>query len=740
MKVFALALSALLSLFCFIQSAAALSSTQSTFYVRADGGTRYDAQINPAGQCDGKGDAAYPGIGVNQHCGFNDYRYLWDYGPGTYGHYKEWAMAGGDTVIIDNTKSFRVGFEQATTSEPFCNGGSGPYSCTNPTIPSGTPKQHTRILGRNFAACSTPEGQPDPTKMSTLVGGHAVSSALNLGATQYVDIECLEVTQHAQCALHGLPDYGAHCSTGYPLDDYDSNGVDTDSGTHDVLLQDMYIHGHTNSGIQGNIGGLFTANRVTIAFNGMAGWNLDDGSHDSNGVLKLSYVSIIASGCREKYPATGAFPALICYDQESAGYGDGLGTQAGYGIDVSIDHSTFAYNTQDGVDLGHVDSGEHTLSITNSLSYGNMGGQFKWGGNFTTAVFENNLAVGNCHRMSSPLPGAPNTFNLYLSDWCRAGDAVPFNFRNGGTLLMANNSFANYSPTTFDYQCWDGDCPSSVFTFENNLVRGYDDPANRDRGGQAGGPGLFYTVGTVGTVLRSNNSFFGIRGDCPAIGSEDCRDPLFVSEPTVFVDETTLDAFSFKLSPGSPAIGSGVQVSGLSTDYSGGLRPATPSRGAFEYAAATAPAQPASTPAPSGYVDGVTTSGRTAVVFGWAIQSAAPGPAKSVEVFVDGVSVGVVAPTLARQDVVNVVAPGNAAYLYSGWSFSLDTSMLPAGSHGVSAIARDNAGQTAALGNSPTFTVAAPTSPVSPSISVSGAAIMVTLSDGTVYKGVLAKQ
>ena len=740
MRLFASPVNFLLLLCCFTQFTTSPTSAQTTFYVRADGGSRYDAALYKAGQCDGKSDAPYPGTGVNQRCAFGEYRFLWDFGPGTYGLYKNWVIAGGDTVIVDNSRPFRVGFEQATTTEPYCNGGSGPYSCTNPTVPAGTPTQHTRILGRNFAACSTADGQPDPTKMSTIVGGHAVGNALNLAGAQYLDVQCLEITQHAQCALHGLPDYGNHCSTGYPLDDYDSNGVGTDSTTHDVLLQDMYIHGHTNSGIQGNIGGLFTANRVKIAFNGMAGWNLDDGSHDSSGIMKLSYLSIIASGCREKYPATEAFPALICYDQESAGYGDGLGTQAGYGIDVSIDHSTFAYNTQDGVDLGHVDSGNHTLSITNSLAYGNMGGQFKWGGNFTTAVFENNLTVGNCHRMSSPLPGAPSTFNLSLSDWCRAGDAVPFNFRDGGTLLMANNSFASYSPTTFDYQCWDGDCPSAVFTFENNLVRGYDDPANRDRGGQAGGPGLFYTVGSIGTMSRSNNSFYGIRGDCPAIGSEDCRDPLFASEPAAFVDETTLDNLNFKLSSSSPAIGSGVPVPGLSKDYSGGLRPATPSRGAYEYAAATTPTQTARTPAPYGNIDGVTLSGQSAVVTGWAVQFAESGPAKSIEVFVDGVSSGVVVPTIARQDVVDVMEAGNTAYLYCGWSLSISTSSLSPGSHGITAIAKDDAGQTATLWNYPTFTVSAPVAPVVPIISIPNAVITVTLPDGTVYKGILAKQ
>jgi hypothetical protein len=54
-----------------------------TWYVRADGGSRYSAGVT-TGQCDGKADVAYSGSGTNQHCAFNDFRYLWM--GGTYGN------------------------------------------------------------------------------------------------------------------------------------------------------------------------------------------------------------------------------------------------------------------------------------------------------------------------------------------------------------------------------------------------------------------------------------------------------------------------------------------------------------------------------------------------------------------------------------------------------------------------------------------------------------------------------
>jgi hypothetical protein len=49
-------------------------------------------------------------------------------------------------------------------------------------------------------------------------------------------------------------------------------------------------------------------------------------------------------------------------------------------------------------------------------------------------VFENNLIVGDCYRMSDQLPGAVQNFNVttglpgsYLSNYCRAaGDTFSF--------------------------------------------------------------------------------------------------------------------------------------------------------------------------------------------------------------------------------------------------------------------------------------------------------------------------
>ena len=175
-----------------------------TWYVRADGGTPY-THNNPSGQCDGKADRAYPGSGVNQHCAFGDYRYLYD-DQHTYPapSVSTWVIAGGDTVIIDNTKPWRVGHDQgASSGDAWCSG-TGNSVCYNPTIPSGTALQPTRILGRNAGNCSV-NGRADASKMTQLFGGYGVYQTLNLGGTQYVDVECLEITSHTNCVVHGSP-------------------------------------------------------------------------------------------------------------------------------------------------------------------------------------------------------------------------------------------------------------------------------------------------------------------------------------------------------------------------------------------------------------------------------------------------------------------------------------------------------------------------------------------------------
>jgi hypothetical protein len=364
--------------------------------------------------------------------------------------------------------------------------------------------------------------------------------------------------------------------------------------TRDLLMQDMWIHGHTGRGVKGPIGGTVTCLRCDISTNGAAGWDFDDGNATPmgpNALWNFLYSTIEWSGCNQEYPAVDPIPVASCYSQSTGGYGDGVGTPAGTGLSVNIDHSQFMYNTQDALDLGHVDTGgPYTLSITNSIAYSNNGGTFKIGSNYGTAALLNNVAIADCMRMHYPITGTPNTYNAHLSDFCRANDALPMDFRQGNTALIANNTIISYAPTTFDISCWDPSCSNSTLNIYNNIIIGYDNPALYNAGGQVGGPGLFYYQEPIGNVNRSNNIYYGIRPtafSCPTgYSAEVCVSPGLVNQPTgngtTFVP-TELDNYNVHLTSGSPAVGVGMTYPNLpALDYFGATRPNPPSIGASE--------------------------------------------------------------------------------------------------------------------------------------------------------------
>ncbi len=583
-----------------------------TWYIRVDGGTRYSAN-QTSGQCDGKGDAAYPGTGTNQHCAFNDFRFLWD--DQSY-QSDSWVIAGGDTVIIrgcaanpnqanPSSPDCRIGFDSATgpgAGYTWCFGGNGPYSCSNPPIPSGTPTQHTRILGQNYASCST-GNVTNNSALTQIFGGFGVSADLNLSGAKNVDIQCLEITQHnSQCILHGSPAYPRYCTTGgSTMDDYNGDGIQTSNTTSNVSLQDVYIHGNTTSGIAGPIGGLITMTRVFVGFNGFAGWNFDDGSDtpDAAGsVINANYVTMEGNGCNEEYPIvhTG-FPAKSCYDLDSGGFGDSWSGQDTTLSSFTCNHCSTFYNTKDGF------IGPHTattnLLVENSTSYGNMGQQWKWGATANSSTtFINNTTVGNCDRMNELIPGAAQNFNQatglpgsYLTLFCRAsGDVFSFYSSANSSVLFANNTVVAYSATVFDMNCGSssaagnaaGTCGTTPYTFTNNIILGLMD-ADPNYGSNGELPGLYYYCDPSDVVTASHNIEYNIRNGDSCTGSILCLDPLLTNEPPLsFNSESALDNLNFSLSSASPAIGSGIYLPSVTLDYTGAQRSNPPSIGAYE--------------------------------------------------------------------------------------------------------------------------------------------------------------
>ncbi len=140
----------------------------------------------------------------------------------------------------------------------------------------------------------------------------------------------------------------------------------TDQNTHDILLQDMWIHGFTSRGIIGPIGGTVTATRVDIAYNGAAGWDFDDGNStpNVNGVINLSDVTIEWNGCNQ---AVSRYRRGLLLQPEHRRIRRRHWHAGPEPVSPrNVDHSIFRYNTQDGYDMLHNDAGNCTMSITDS--------------------------------------------------------------------------------------------------------------------------------------------------------------------------------------------------------------------------------------------------------------------------------------------------------------------------------------------------------------------------------------
>jgi hypothetical protein len=600
-----------------------------TWYIRPDGGTRYSGNVSN-GQCDGQADGPYPGTGTNQHCAFNDVRYMWM--DGTYGN-SAWVMAGGDTLVIRGCAAgpyqqnadaphCRIGWDKATGNDSqnfWCAGVNASWGCSMPQPPSGTASQHTRILGGcayGTYTCNPVVGYPyTSNNLTQLYGGFAAGAVMYLYGSQYVDLEGLEITTHnGQCTLVGAVAYPAYCPNSPPYGDEAQWGILTNNTTSNITLQDVYIHGFTNIGMGGPIGGPFTLTRVIIGFNAFAGWNFDDG-HDTpdaaGSSITANYLTIIGNGCLEEYPIVHTqFPAKSCWDSNSGGFGDGLSGQ-----DTELDsfvchHCGLFYNTKDAF------IGPHTqitnLDVENSTDAGNMGSEWKFAQYLNgTATFKNNLIIENCNRMSEALPGAAQNFNQntglagsYLTNFCRAG-AESFNYltRLGSSVNFTGNTMVGVDAIMIAAGCgyytpgnafnFEYDCLPNPNVFTNNNFLGYTDPSPIFSGSA---PALFYVDPAYPyiTITSSYNNEYNIKpgtGDHCGTNHILCVDPLLVKEPALPWPgtETDFDVFnafvtgnSFYPAIGSPLIGAGTTISGLTTDYYATNRPTPPTIGAVE--------------------------------------------------------------------------------------------------------------------------------------------------------------
>ncbi len=562
---------------------AELQLSATTWYVRPDGGTRYSTNVRN-GQCDGLADAPYPGHGKNQHCAFKDYRYLYQDGSHTDGTSFPgwgWVIHGGDTVILRGSiatgVSYRVGAAPPSQSS-YCDAndvcwglGGDIYRSYNPPIPSGTPAQHTRILGENYAACSA------RTARTQLHGGNGLDYVLNLTNTSYVDIGCLDITDFSACSK-----VLQNCAGS----DYATNGIRLYTNSTHITLKDVRVHGLAYSGIGGPTGTGFVADGLEIIGNSGAGWNADPGDHTTGvGTLDVTHFDISWNGCVEEYPIVDKLPYIDCRDDSTGGYGDGFGTTTAPspapGWQVHFDQGIVSYNTQDGLDALHISGPGSSITVTRTLAFGNEGQQLKAGG--AAATIQNSLIVGNCAAIKQDIPGRPSITNDSLGDVCRAADtAVAIGVTPGLPALFQNNTMITNGSVGLEVDYTTGDHgETNVLRYDNNVFVGYVNPGSGER------PAAVYTDPKIlmnPGASWTHNAYFGQKGPCPQRGETRavCRDPGLVDE--------TYHAYGYgDMSPkqGAPVVGAGVAIGTVTVDYSGATRPNPPSIGALEPTGAT---------------------------------------------------------------------------------------------------------------------------------------------------------
>jgi Chitobiase/beta-hexosaminidase C-terminal domain len=431
-----------------------------TFYIRtADGGTRWDAVTNTSGQCDGLGDAAYPGTGTDQHCGWSDIRNGWSDGnrcvddlPSSMCWF--WTGAGGDTFIVRGghtaSTSLRIG-QNGPNSGDYYGLAGNPYGAGMPTPNAGISTKFTQILGENYASCHA----QGPSALRTFINsGYGTFSGINLGSTSYVQISCFDLSQHGNCTQGTGP--VVQCNTNFPLDDYSTTGIASGNTASNILLSDIYEHGMASVGMIGPTGDGFTMSYMSIVGNAGAGWNSDNGQGNQNALgightLVQNFV-IAWNGCKEQYP-TGGFQN--CSDDSSGGYGDGFGTatvvNTGTGWQVHFDQGQAYNNTQDGLDALHLIGGGSSMTITRVLAYGNMGQQIKVGGSDGIAI--NNVIYTNCNSLR--YAGNPNTpAGVSITSFTKDGTNAIFTTPSTSSLTVgqpvALNNFTSSAGTTFN--------------------------------------------------------------------------------------------------------------------------------------------------------------------------------------------------------------------------------------------------------------------------------------------------
>jgi len=509
---------------------------QTTYYVRPDGGS--------FSQCTGMVDAAYPGTGSGQACAWNHPFQALPPGGSP-------RITGGDTLLIA-AGSYRMGWGApgAEACDP-----DGAYECHMPSLPSGPDSSHpTRLLGEGWenGCAAAPE----------LWGAERPWFIIDLEGSSNIDLECLEITDHASCIeSHAEAEFCCRRDTA-PYGDWASTGIyasDSDS----VLLKNLSIHGLATNGIQAGRISNWKLERVVIRANGWAGWDgdLPEGSDSNSGELLFRKVEVAFNGCTEDWQDDSILTAS-CWSQTAGGYGDGFaaGLSGGHWI---FEDCTVHHNTSDGIDLLYLD-GNASTEIRRLDSRGNAGNQLKVSG---TAAIENSVLVGNCSYFD--FPGS-------LVDNCRAlGNTLSMEFFAGQHSTVSQLTLTGEGDCLMEIGCRDdGGCGGSeVLEIRNSIFDGRTDFFQQDD------TCLYWyddSVLPTDPVDFDYNLSLHVKDDvCPGLHSLCDQDPL--------LRDAALSSYDAHLETGSPAIDAGCTAEMPSGDFGGLPRDSSPDIGADEY-------------------------------------------------------------------------------------------------------------------------------------------------------------
>lgn len=590
----------LLALFIFSSTL----SWANIYYIASDGGT--------GTQCTGLTDHALAGA-TGTACRLNSLYWVYPRSGGSTTR----QSVGGDTVVLEGsdqagTGTYRIGCQNSSNcQDSTINLGSGQqcdasqsFNCILSTIPSGTTGTHTKLIGCTTSGCGCTSALVSNNWVTTcthprpeLWGAGAIYQVLDVQGSSYVDLQDLEVTDHATCG-YGHPTLNCGNTGNHPTILDAKNGIAI-TNSSDISFKNLNIHGILNDGMTGGSVGNHTYDNVRIFGNGSAGIDYD--SCNNNGTCGVGNgksmtfkngFAINNNGCVENASSIGNIAASGCYDQNNGGYGDGIGSTTGSGTWTFTDGEVL-HNKSDGIDLGYINgTGFSGGSVTAKRirSEGNTGQQLKTDNN---VYLEDSYIIGNCAYFEGQTFTYAGGLNCRGSSTIKIGNTV-----NSGTATAKfyNNTITSNDDVMFDASdlAGAGNCVSS-FTVDirNNLLLG-----GQDYNGGDNAASFYIGAGTcTGKVTYSedyNTCSTGFKSDLCS-GTHDLH-PIASSAtysgtinqgPTYYTSANYINELSLKAT--STAIGAALNSISGEDSYGWGSqdRGITWDMGALDYAAAS---------------------------------------------------------------------------------------------------------------------------------------------------------